>query len=51
MKSSKLETEVFYYGQKIYSLETKVSCIEMKKDEEIRQVQLGHYEDPRYQKQ
>ncbi|EMB72404.1 hypothetical protein SMU40_08491 [Streptococcus mutans 15VF2] len=31
MKSSKLETGVFYYGQKSYSVETKLACIEMKK--------------------
>ena len=31
MKSSKLETGVFCYGQKAYSVETKLACIEMKK--------------------
>ncbi|MBF1717217.1 hypothetical protein GMC85_04735 [Streptococcus parasanguinis] len=31
MNSGKLETGVFCYGQKAYSVETKLACIEMKK--------------------
>ena len=31
LNSGKLETGVFCYGQKAYSVETKLACIEMKK--------------------
>lgn len=31
LNSGKLETGVFCYGQKAYSVETKLDCIEMKK--------------------
>jgi hypothetical protein len=30
LNSGKLETGVFCYGQKAYSVETKLACIEMK---------------------
>ncbi|AUW96997.1 hypothetical protein C0J00_07635 [Streptococcus pluranimalium] len=41
MKSSKLETGVFCYGQKAYSVETKLACIEMKEAGKSNKVTLG----------